>query len=208
MWRVLTVLLLGVLGTLPLVAQPLYFYGRMGVGQLLGGWTEGLWRPTAGLGMGLETPWPISVESYVGGFTIRWQPSGGTPITYWLSDVLPPSYGGRIWQLQLNLALRIRLLRYKRSELALGIGPSLRYIRRRLVSEDARLRCLSPYYEENNCVYWPQKITSQGWETAGHMFLEAGLYPLIAQWGMGIFLESAAFSEGSFMVIGLRVVRR
>ncbi len=207
MRRVLAVLLLLLLSAPSANAQPLYFFGQLGVGQLLEGWTEGLWRPTAGLGIGLETPWPVSVESYVSGFTIHWQPSSGTPISYWLLDVLPPSYGGRIWQLQLNLALRIRLLRYKRSELALGIGPSLRYIRRRLVSEDARWRCLSPYYEDH-CVYWPQKITSQRWETAGHMFLEAGLHPLVAQWGLGIFLESAAFSEGSFMVVGLRIVRR
>ncbi|SHK14022.1 hypothetical protein [Rhodothermus profundi] len=208
MRRGLPVLLLLLLGAPSVNAQPLYFFGRLGVGQLLEAGPEGLWRPTAGLGIGLETPWPVAVESSVGGFTLRWRSPGRAVVYDWLSDIAFPPYRGRLWQLQFNLALRIRLLRYRRGELALGVGPSLRYIRRKVIYEETR--CLSPYYAaEDDCVYWlPRESTRQRWETAGHVFLEAGLFPVVQQWGLGVFLESAAFVEGTFMAIGLRVVHR
>ncbi len=189
----------------PLVAQPVYFFGRLGLGQVIGKGTEGIWRPTLGLGIGLETPWPVSVEGAVEGFVLNWRFSGeaASSRTLLLSDIAFPPYTGRLRQVLFNLALRARLLRYRQGELALGAGPALRYSKEKYTWD--YVLCVNPYVDMYRC--FEREVSRQGWEVASYFFVEAGLYPVRRRWGLAVFLASVNASD-PFLAFGLRILRR
>lgn len=188
-----------------LVAQPVYFFGRMGLGQVTEMGREGIWRPTIGLGLGLETPWPVSIEAAVEGFALNWRSPGEAALSraYLLSDMAYPPYTGRLRHALFNLALRVRLLRYRQGELALGIGPTLRYSREKYTWD--YVWCGSPYVDTYRC--FEREVSRQHWEIASHFFMEAGLYSIRRRWGLAVFLESVNASE-PFLALGLRITRR
>ncbi|ACY48113.1 hypothetical protein [Rhodothermus marinus] len=188
-----------------LAAQPVYFFGRMGLGQVIEMGTEGIWRPTIGLGLGLETPWPVSIETAVEGFALNWRSPGEAALsrTHLLSDVAFPPYTGRLRHVLFNLALRARLLRYRQGELALGIGPALRYSREKITRD--YVWCVNPYVDMYTC--FEREVSRQRWEVASYFFIEAGLYSVRRRWGLAVFLESVNASD-PFLALGLRITRR